>query len=105
MGSLATAPWSRGTTHRLRGHRCEKEPERRSRRNHPFLSLLALRPEPDLDRSAVALGAAGLVAVLVLLLLLATQGRDRPWHLARGAVLVRGRGVIYYLQLVDGLRP
>jgi len=69
-----------------------------------FLSLLALRPQPDLGQSAVALGAAGLVAMLVLLLLLATQGRDRPWHLARGAVLVLGQGVIYYLQLADGVR-
>jgi hypothetical protein len=71
--------------------------------NTLFLSLLALRPRAALGGVAVALGTAGVVAMLVLLALLVAQGRDRPWPAARGALLVVGQGVLYALELRDGL--
>ncbi|HEY2226123.1 hypothetical protein [Actinomycetospora sp.] len=71
--------------------------------NTLFLSLLALRPRIDLGGVAVGLGVAGLVSMLILLVLLMTQGRDQPWRLAQGVVLVLGQGVLYVVQLRDGL--
>ena len=71
--------------------------------NTLFLSLLALRPRVGFGQVCVALGAAGLVAMLVLLILLVAQGRDRRGPLARGTILVLGQGVLYLLQLLDGV--
>jgi hypothetical protein len=72
--------------------------------NTLFLSLLALRPRAGLGQVAIALGAAGLLAMLVLLVLLVAQGRDQPWRLARGVLLVLGQGLLYAIQLADGLQ-
>jgi hypothetical protein len=72
--------------------------------NTLFLSLFALRPRPGFGQACTALGAVGLLAMLVLLLLLVAQGRDRPWPLVRGVTLVLGQGVLYLLQFLDGLR-
>jgi hypothetical protein len=71
--------------------------------NTLFLSLLALRPRIDLGGVAFGLSLAGLASMLILLVLLVAQGRDRPWPLARGALLVVGQGVLYVFQLRDGL--
>lgn len=71
--------------------------------NTLLLSLLALRPRPDFGGVAVWLAVAGLVSMLILLVLLLGQGRDRPWALARGLVLVVGQAVLYAVQLRDGL--
>lgn len=68
-----------------------------------FLSLLALRPRPDLGKVAITLGAVGLLAMLTLLVLLAAQGRDQRWPLVRGALLVLGQGALYLLQILDGV--
>jgi hypothetical protein len=70
--------------------------------NTLFLSLLALRPRADIGNACVALGAAGLVAMVVLLVLLVAQGRDRLRPMLRGVVLVAGQGVLYAAQLWDG---
>ncbi|NMO90955.1 hypothetical protein [Actinomycetospora sp. TBRC 11914] len=72
--------------------------------NTLFLSLLALRPRAELGSVSIALGAAGLASMVVMLVLLAGQGRDRPGRLAQGVVLVLGQGVLYGAQLWDGLR-
>jgi hypothetical protein len=72
--------------------------------NTLFLSLLALRPRIDLGGVGIGLGAAGLAAMVVLLVLLVAQGRDQPWPLVRGVVLVVGQGVLYAFELWDGLR-
>ena len=68
-----------------------------------FLSLLALRPRPQLGSVALTLAAVGLVAMVTLLLLLVSDRRDRAWPRLRGAVLVVGQGVMYVLQLLDGV--
>jgi hypothetical protein len=36
------------------------------------------------------------------LVLLVAQGRDQPWRLARGVLLVVGQGLLYAIQLADG---
>ncbi|GLZ53108.1 hypothetical protein [Actinomycetospora sp. NBRC 106378] len=67
------------------------------------LSLLALRPRPQLGDVAVTLGALGLVAMATLLILLAS---DRPTPVGpriRGVVLVVGQAVLYVLQVTDGV--
>ncbi|MCD2195737.1 hypothetical protein LQ327_20405 [Actinomycetospora endophytica] len=71
--------------------------------NTLFLSLLALRPRIDLGGVALALGIAGLASMLILLVLLLAQGRDRQWPLVRGVMLVVGQGVLYAFQVHDGL--
>jgi hypothetical protein len=72
--------------------------------NTLFLSLLALRPHADLGSVSIGLGAAGVVSMVVMLVLLAGQGRDRPGRLAQGVVLVVGQGVLYGVQIRDGSR-
>lgn len=68
-----------------------------------FLSLLALRPQPAIGRTAAFLAVIGIVAMATLLVLLVVQGRDRPRHLVRGTVLVLLQGYVYVLQLTNGL--
>jgi hypothetical protein len=70
--------------------------------NTLFLSLLALRPRADLGGVCFGLGIAGLVTMLILVVLLVLQGRDRPWRLVQGLVLVLGQGALYGAQIADG---
>jgi hypothetical protein len=71
--------------------------------NALFLSLLALLPGAPFGQASVALALVGIVAMVVLVVQLVTHGRDRPWALLRGLVLLVGQGLLYLLQLQDGL--
>jgi hypothetical protein len=70
--------------------------------NTLFLSLLALRPRAELGSVCLALGVAGLATTVILLVLLVGQGRDQPWRLVQGLVLVLGQGVLYAVELSYG---
>jgi hypothetical protein len=72
--------------------------------NTLFLSLLALLPATWFGQASIALAVIGLVAMALLVAQLVLQARERrPRALPRGLVLLVGQGVLYVLQLKDGL--
>jgi hypothetical protein len=70
-----------------------------------FVSLVALRPDTGIGKSAFGIGIAGAVAMITLLVAVLTRSKGmRRRELAGTLVLIAGQGCAYVYQLIGGLQ-